>query len=192
MVANVFVYVTVSATGHSRAVRSCRARSKAVITRPRARDSGRSAAGCQQRRRTPQRACAAESQLRVQRRSTAACENHARSTRREVMVPFKCDVHGWMNAWVASSTIRLYFVTGSDGTFSQRPARDLYDRGVARAGYETQMVTIGAKKPGTSRSRSRVGRALSRFARIVATMPRLRRPRCGFHDRPVFAGEASA
>src|SRR4030095_12321204 len=35
----------------------------------------------------------------------------------EVMVPFKCDVHGWMNAYVGVLNHPYYAVTGEDGKF---------------------------------------------------------------------------
>jgi plastocyanin len=35
----------------------------------------------------------------------------------EVMVPFKCDVHGWMNAYVGVLDHPFFAVTGSDGAF---------------------------------------------------------------------------
>ena len=38
-------------------------------------------------------------------------------TEPEVMVPFKCDVHGWMNAWVGVLDHPYFAVTGSDGAF---------------------------------------------------------------------------
>lgn len=36
----------------------------------------------------------------------------------EVMVPFKCDVHPWMNSYLAVLDHPFYAVTGEDGTFS--------------------------------------------------------------------------
>lgn len=36
----------------------------------------------------------------------------------EVMVPFKCDVHAWMNAWVGVMNHPYFGVTGADGRFS--------------------------------------------------------------------------
>jgi plastocyanin len=35
----------------------------------------------------------------------------------EIMVPFKCDVHGWMNAYVGVLNHPYYAVTGDDGKF---------------------------------------------------------------------------
>ena len=52
------------------------------------------------------------------------------------MVPFKCDVHGWMNAYVGVLDHPFFAVTDKDGKFSlQGPAAgDVHDRGVAREG----------------------------------------------------------
>jgi plastocyanin len=38
-------------------------------------------------------------------------------TQKEVMVPFKCDVHGWMNAYVGVLDHPYFAVTGPDGKF---------------------------------------------------------------------------
>ena len=43
--------------------------------------------------------------------------SHTFSTE-EVMVPFKCDVHAWMNAWVGVVHHPYFAVTGADGAFS--------------------------------------------------------------------------
>src|SRR6476659_6808599 len=39
-------------------------------------------------------------------------------TAKEVMVPFKCDVHGWMNAYVGVLNHPYVAVTGASGTFT--------------------------------------------------------------------------
>ncbi len=38
-------------------------------------------------------------------------------TKKEVMVPFKCDVHGWMNAYVGVLDHPYFAMTGTDGKF---------------------------------------------------------------------------
>jgi plastocyanin len=43
--------------------------------------------------------------------------SHTFSTE-EVMVPLKCDVHAWMNAWVGVVNHPFFAVTGPDGAFS--------------------------------------------------------------------------
>ena len=52
----------------------------------------------------------------------------------EVMVPFKCDVHGWMNAYVGVMSHPYFAVTDEDGKFDlpNLPAGHLHDRSVAR------------------------------------------------------------
>jgi hypothetical protein len=39
-------------------------------------------------------------------------------TTAEVMVPFECNVHGWMNAWVGVLTHPFHATSGADGGFS--------------------------------------------------------------------------
>jgi plastocyanin len=43
---------------------------------------------------------------------------HHTFTRPEVMVRFKCDVHGWMTAHIGVMAHPFFAVTGTDGTFS--------------------------------------------------------------------------
>jgi plastocyanin len=67
----------------------------------------------------------------------------------EVMVPFKCDVHGWMNAWVGVLDHPFYAVTGADGAFSLKglpPGTYTVEAWHERLGAQTQRVTIGAKE----------------------------------------------
>ena len=66
-----------------------------------------------------QRACAADGQPGIQLRAGAAGDariTHVFSTS-EVMVPFKCDVHNWMNAYVGVVDHPFFAVTGADGAF---------------------------------------------------------------------------
>ncbi len=67
----------------------------------------------------------------------------------EVMIPLKCDVHGWMNAYIGVLDHPYYAVSASDGTFSLDglPAGDY----VIEAWHElygtlTQNVTVGEKE----------------------------------------------
>ena len=55
-------------------------------------------------------------------------------TKPEVMVPFKCDVHGWMNAYVGVMDNPYFAVTGEGRQVraEDAAARHLHDRSVAR------------------------------------------------------------
>src|SRR6185295_13402131 len=73
---------------------------------------------------------------------------HTFSTK-EVMVPFKCDVHGWMHAWVGVLDHPYFFVTGADGTFQLKglpPGTYTIEAWHEKLGTRTQMVTIGARE----------------------------------------------
>ena len=64
----------------------------------------------------------------------------------EVMVPFKCDVHGWMNAYVGVLTHPYFATTGPDGAFdiSNLPAGSyVIEAWHEMLGVQTQNVTVG-------------------------------------------------
>ena len=68
---------------------------------------------------------------------------------REVMVPFKCDVHGWMNAYVGVLDHPYFSVSGADGTFDIKnlpPGTYTIEAWQEKLGAMTQSVTIGAKE----------------------------------------------
>ena len=70
----------------------------------------------------------------------------------EVMLPFKCDVHKWMNAWVGVLEHPFYAVSGKGGTFALAglpPGTYTIEAWHEKLGTETQMVTIGAKESKT-------------------------------------------
>ena len=70
-------------------------------------------------------------------------------TTAEVMVPFKCDVHRWMNAWVGVVTHPFYAVSGSGGSFELKglpPGTYTIEAWHEKLGTQTQTVTIGAKE----------------------------------------------
>lgn len=74
-------------------------------------------------------------------------------TAREVMVPFKCDVHPWMNAYVGVLDHPFFAVTGPDGSFELKglpPGTYTIEAWHERFGTQTQMVTIGASETGTA------------------------------------------
>ena len=69
--------------------------------------------------------------------------------KKEVMVPFKCDVHGWMNAYVAVLDHPYFAVTKDDGKFELAnlpPGTYTIEAWHEKLGPMTQSVTIGAKE----------------------------------------------
>jgi hypothetical protein len=67
----------------------------------------------------------------------------------EVMVPFKCDVHGWMNAYAGVVAHPYFAVTGADGTFSlnKLPAGTYtVEAWHEKLGTQTQSITLGEKQ----------------------------------------------
>ena len=69
----------------------------------------------------------------------------------EVMVPFQCDVHGWMNAYVGVLDHPFFGVTGADGGFdlSGLPPGDyVVEAWHEELGTQTQNVTVS--ESGTS------------------------------------------
>ncbi len=70
-------------------------------------------------------------------------------TAKEVMVPFKCDVHGWMNAYVAVLDHPYFAVSDKDGKFSIAnlpPGDYTIEAWHERLGTMEQKVTIGPKE----------------------------------------------
>jgi plastocyanin len=69
--------------------------------------------------------------------------------KQEVMVPFKCDVHGWMNAYVGVMNHPYYAVTGKDGSFTLKslpPGTYTIEAWHEKLGAQEQKVTLGAKE----------------------------------------------
>jgi plastocyanin len=67
----------------------------------------------------------------------------------EVMVPFKCDVHGWMNAYVGVLPHPYYAVTKDDGKFELAnvpPGTYTIEAWHEKLGPMTQSVTVGQKE----------------------------------------------
>jgi plastocyanin len=70
-------------------------------------------------------------------------------TQKEVMVPFKCDVHGWMNAYVGVLDHPYFAVTKEDGMFDLSglpPGTYTVEAWHEKLGTTTQSVTIGPKE----------------------------------------------
>jgi plastocyanin len=67
----------------------------------------------------------------------------------EVMVPFKCDVHGWMNAYVGVLDHPYFAVTDATGSFDIKnlpPGTYTIEAWHEKFGTMQQKVTIGAKE----------------------------------------------
>ena len=67
----------------------------------------------------------------------------------EVMVPFKCDVHNWMNAYVGVVEHPFFAVSSDGGQFELKglpPGTYTIEAWHEKAGTQTQQVTIGAKE----------------------------------------------
>jgi plastocyanin len=67
----------------------------------------------------------------------------------EVMVPFKCDVHGWMNAYVGVLDHPYFAVTDKDGKFDLKtlpPGSYTIEAWHERLGAQEQKVTMGEKE----------------------------------------------
>jgi plastocyanin len=74
--------------------------------------------------------------------------NHLFATR-EVMVPFKCDVHAWMTAYVGVLDHPYFGTTGADGRVvlaNLPPGTYTIEAWHETLGAKTQQVTIGAKE----------------------------------------------
>jgi plastocyanin len=64
----------------------------------------------------------------------------------EVMLRFKCDIHGWMAAYVGVMAHPFFAVTGADGTFALKglpPGTYTIEAWHEKFGTQTQHVTVG-------------------------------------------------
>jgi len=67
---------------------------------------------------------------------------------KEVMVPFKCDVHGWMNAYMAVLDHPFFAVSDAEGKFEIKglpPGTYTIEAWHEKLGATTQSVTLAAK-----------------------------------------------
>ena len=67
----------------------------------------------------------------------------------EVMVPFKCDVHKWMNSYAGVLDHPYYGVTGATGSFeigNLPPGDYVVEAWHEKLGTQTQNVTVGEKE----------------------------------------------
>lgn len=70
-------------------------------------------------------------------------------SQREVMIPVRCDVHGWMEAYIGVLDHPYYAVTGEDGGFriENLPAGDyVIEAWHEEYGTQTQNVTVAAQE----------------------------------------------
>jgi plastocyanin len=76
-------------------------------------------------------------------------KNAVTFTAPEVLIPFKCDVHGWMNAYVGVLDHPYFAVTDADGKFDIKtlpPGTYTIEAWHEKLGTTTQQVTIGQKE----------------------------------------------
>jgi plastocyanin len=70
-------------------------------------------------------------------------------TTKEIMLPFKCDVHGWMNAYVGVMDHPYFAVSDKEGKFELKglpPGTYTIEAWHEKLGAVTQSVTLGAKE----------------------------------------------
>jgi hypothetical protein len=77
----------------------------------------------------------------------AGMKNTVAFTAPEVMIPFKCDVHSWMHAYVGVVDHPYFAVSGSGGKFELQtipPGTYTIEAVHEKLGRQTQTVTLGA------------------------------------------------
>lgn len=78
----------------------------------------------------------------------AGMKNTVTFTTPEVLIPFKCDVHAWMNAYIGVVNHPYFAVSGNGGAFELKsvPAGTYTIEAVhEKLGRQSQTVTLGAK-----------------------------------------------
>ncbi len=78
----------------------------------------------------------------------AGMKNTVTFTTPEVMIPFKCDVHAWMHAYIGVVNHPYFAVTGSGGTFELKslpPGTYTIEAWHEKLGRQTQSVSLGEK-----------------------------------------------
>ena len=69
------------------------------------------------------------------------------------MVPFRCDVHGWMNAYAGVVAHPFFAVSKADGSFEIKglpPGSYTIEVWHEQLGTQTQKVTVDAKAGATA------------------------------------------
>jgi hypothetical protein len=67
----------------------------------------------------------------------------------EVMIKFKCDVHAWMNSYMAVLPHPYFAVSGADGSFTIQglpPGTYTLEAWHEKFGAQTQPITVGPKE----------------------------------------------
>lgn len=80
--------------------------------------------------------------------AVAGMKNDVTFTVPEVLIPFKCDVHSWMYAYVGVVDNPYFAVTGNGGTFELKtipPGTYTVEAVHEKLGRQTQQVTLGEK-----------------------------------------------
>jgi hypothetical protein len=70
-------------------------------------------------------------------------------TTSEVMVPFRCDVHAWMRAWIGVLDHPFFGVSGANGRVTLAglpPGTYTVEAWHEKLGTKTQQITVGAKE----------------------------------------------
>jgi hypothetical protein len=78
----------------------------------------------------------------------AGMKNDITFTAPEVLIPFKCDVHSWMHAYIGVVDHPYFAVSGSGGKFELRtipPGTYTIEAVHEKLGRQTQTVTLGEK-----------------------------------------------
>ncbi|HEX6306619.1 MAG TPA: carboxypeptidase regulatory-like domain-containing protein [Longimicrobiales bacterium] len=83
-------------------------------------------------------------------------------TQPEIMIPIRCDVHGWMEAYVAVVEHPYFAVTGEDGSFrieNLPPGDYTVEAWHERLGTQTMQVTVAPQQTGETTFTFREGMA---------------------------------
>jgi hypothetical protein len=75
-------------------------------------------------------------------------KNTVTFTAPEVMIPFKCDVHSWMHAYIGVVDHPYFAVSGGGGKFELRtipPGTYTIEAVHEKLGRQTQSITLGEK-----------------------------------------------